>query len=291
MKAYREALRRYFEWLWSFKRQGREQEEASKEEETGFYLGRYLSHLATVTSGEYVLRTWRILRAVFQKDLPVQETEVLEQRVQILRRDANVRHPVKYRAADAIRLKDLNDLMAQLQYVKLSYGEQTAVEILCVAFATMSRVAEISALTVDDVFDGGRTISIRPKTQARTCKRQVKRVTDIGFIRAATFVEQRRNTAIRKGRRILFSSRRNADSPISSSAVSGLLKKIMKKIRSTRRVTAHSARKGAAVEALLSGLPVVTIQSFGGWQDMGTLERYLGDSLRRNVAWVDLLRT
>ena len=290
MKAYRETLRRYFEWLWSYRRQDREREEVNRREGTGVYLSAYLSYLATVTSGEYVLRTWRILRAVFHRDLQIQETERLEQCVQILRRDANMRHPVKYRAADAIRLKELNNVMAQLQYVKLSYREQTAIEVLCVAFATMSRVAEISALTVDDIFDGGRTISIRPKTLARTCKRQVKRVADIGFIRASTFVEQRRNTAIRKGRRILFSSRRNTDDPISSSAVSGLLKKLMKKIRCSKRVTAHSARKGAAVEALLSGLPVVTIQSFGGWKDMGTLERYLGDSLRRNVAWVDLLR-
>ena len=238
-----------------------------------------------------MLRTWRILKASLLKNLHSHESEQLEQRVQLLRRDANIKHPVKYRAADAIRLEDLNEIMAQIQYAKLSYKEQIAMEILCVAFATMSRVAEISVLTIDDIYDGGTTISIRPKTYAKTCKRQVKKLTDVGFIRAATFVKQRRNTAIRKGCRLLFSAKENADKPMSSSTVSNLLRRIMKKIRSTKRVTAHSARKGAAVEALLSGLPIVTIQSFGGWQDMRTLERYLGDSVRRNVAWMDLLHT
>ena len=103
---------------------------------------------------------------------------------------------------------------------------------------------------------------------------QQKKLTDMGFIKAATFVQRRRDTTIRKGRQVLFSAKENKDEPMSSSVVSTLLKGITKKIRSVKRVAAHSARKGAAVEALLSGLPIVTIQSFGGWQDMRTLERY-----------------
>ena len=287
VKTYRETLSRFFKWLWSHREHEEQGEETNKQ--TVQHIEDYLSYLATVTSGEYVLRTWKILKASLIKDLPGNDLEMLEQRIQLLRRDANVRHPVEYRAADAIRMEDLNNIMAQLQYTKLSYKERTAIEILCVAFPTMSRVAEISALTVDDIFDGGKIISIRPKTLAKTCKRQVKKLTDMGFIKAATFVQRRRDTTIRKGRQVLFSAKENKDEPMSSSVVSTLLKGIMKKIKSVKRVTAHSARKGAAVEALLSGLPIVTIQSFGGWQDMRTLERYLGDSLRRNVAWMDLL--
>ena len=226
IKAYRETLSRYFRWCWDREERGGQEE---GNEQTVRNIEEYLSYLATVTSGEYVLRTWRILKASLLKNLHSHESEQLEQRVQLLRRDANIKHPVKYRAADAIRLEDLNEIMAQIQYAKLSYKEQIAMEILCVAFATMSRVAEISVLTIDDIYDGGTTISIRPKTYAKTCKRQVKKLTDMGFIRAATFVKQRRNTAIRKGCRLLFSAKENADKPMSSSTVSNVLRRIMKK--------------------------------------------------------------
>ena len=76
---------------------------------------------------------------------------------------------------------------------------------------------------------------------------------------------------------------------MSSATVSKKLREVMIKLNMDKRVTAHSGRKGAAVQALLQGLPVVAIQSFGAWRDLRTLEVYVGEALRRSVALGDLL--
>ena len=47
------------------------------------------------------------------------------------------------------------------------------------------------------------------------------------------------------------------------------------------RVSAHSARKGSALEALFAGAPLPVIQAFGGWARADTLQAYLAEGVRR----------
>lgn len=234
-------------------------------------------------------KVWKVLRAMCARQLPADIVRDLEREAEILRRNANMQHPVKKRAADAVTLRALNDLMRRAEYTKLTFGETSALEILAVAFMTMSRVAEVAALEVADVSRDGGEISVRPKTLARSWRRIVKRVTDLGHIRAATILRRRRETAIRSCSPLLFPSRKEGKQPLSSSAVSQRLRKVLRKLGSTLRVTAHSGRKGAALEALLSGVPIVAIQSFGAWKDLRTLELYVGEAVRRNVSLGDVL--
>ena len=111
---------------------------------------------------------------------------------------------------------------------------------------------------------------------------------DWGNIRAATALRSRREAAIRTRRTLLFPTRSSQTTQLSSSAVSSSLRSALKKLGVSRRVTSHSGRKGAAVESLLAGVPVVAIQAFGGWQNIATLERYVGEALRKNIALGDL---
>ena len=253
------------------------------------YVRKYLCWLASVTSGEYLLKVWKILRKFLGNELGEETSLTIEHEVQILRRRANIKNPVKARAADAILLQELDSIMRQSQYVKLNYKEKMSLEILCIAFITMSRVAEIVSLTVDDVSMSGDKISTRPKTYAKTCRRVIKRVTDVGNIKARTFLQLRRQAAIRHHTPLLFAKKEGEKATLSSSTVSKKLKEVMMKLNLDRRVTAHSGRKGAAVQALLQGVPVVAIQSFGAWKDLRTLEVYVGEALRRSIALGDLL--
>ena len=57
------------------------------------------------------------------------------------------------------------------------------------------------------------------------------------------------------------------------------------------RLTAHTARKGAAVEALMRGVPLPVIQALGGWKDLNTLQAYIGEAVRRTTSLIDILGT
>lgn len=87
----------------------------------------------------------------------------MEYLVAVLRRDANIKTPVKQRAADAVTFTDLERMLQKAQNVKLTIGERRALDILSIAFSTMSRVSEIAALKASDVRADGSVILIRPK--------------------------------------------------------------------------------------------------------------------------------
>ena len=76
---------------------------------------------------------------------------------------------------------------------------------------------------------------------------------------------------------------------LSSSAVTQSVRSALVKLGIRIRVTAHSGRKGTAEELVLAGLPMVVVQSFGGCNNLATLERYIGEAIRKNVALGDIL--
>ena len=76
---------------------------------------------------------------------------------------------------------------------------------------------------------------------------------------------------------------------LSSSAVTAALKRICRKTNMTGRITSHSGRKGAAVSALISRVPIVVIQSLGLWGNIDTLQSYLGKAIRENYGVLELI--
>ena len=71
--------------------------------------------------------------------------------------------------------------------------------------------------------------------------------------------------------------------PPSTASVTERLKRLTRKLGLAARITAHSARKGAAIEALLAGVPIPVIQALGGWRSADTLQAYVGEAVRRTI--------
>ena len=206
----------------------------------------------------------------------------IKKELPVWRREANKRRPPKQQAAEAIRLQELRRIIRRARKEQLTYSEKQALDILVVAFATMSRVGEVATLEVENVSRDGETISVRPKTGAKTWRRLVKKVANTAGLQAATKLEKYREEAIQGGRRCLFVGA--GGEPPTTSAITSHLKKLGRKLGSRTRLTAHSARKGAAVEAVLSGVPLPVIQALGGWSDVNTLQAYIGEAIRRSIS-------
>ena len=56
-----------------------------------------------------------------------------------------------------------------------------------------------------------------------------------------------------------------------------------------QRVTCHSARKRAAIEAVLAGLPVPVVQTYGVWGNASSLEKHVGETLRQRFPFLRTL--
>lgn len=214
--------------------------------------------------------------------------EALRKELPILRKRANTTNPPRRRAADAISLETLREFIRRADEAKLTRGERQAVDIFLVAFATMSRVGEVAALKVSDVAPEGGTISIRPKMNAGTGLRLSKFVSNTHGLRAADKLKEYREAAMKRGKTYLF--RGHSRKPPETAAVTRLLRSTSTKLGMRERITSHSARKGAAVEALLAGVPLPVIQALGAWRDINSLQAYVGDSVRRSTGLLHILR-
>ena len=187
------------------------------------------------------------------------------------------------KAAGASRLEDLRKLVIRAPRTPLTRREQLALEVVMIAFSTLSRAFEISVLTVDNVAVDGCYIMVRPKMAAREWKLYKKCVADVGRLRPATILAERRREAIREGKTYLFAWGEDNDLPPETSQLSSALKSATFKLGVDKRITAHSARKGAAVELLLNGTPIPVIRAWGIWAQLESLEAYLGRTLREEV--------
>ena len=277
---------------WYFTSSGETQGQEKPEEELEQMaqdIGVYVGGIAPRISGENLNGIGRTLLRLFEPYLTSIDTDRLMALLKKLRRNANQTNPPIRKAADALKLRDLHHMLESPEYPKLSPWEKQAIDILLVAFATMSRVAEIIALTTRDVAADGHYISIRAKTYASTCQRHEKRVSNAQGLYPTRVLRKQRAEAILQGRSLLYSGRRGKDVPITSSEVTQALKRATKKLKMSCRITAHSGRKGAAVAVLLSGAPLVVIQSLGLWRCLDSLQAYLGGALRQQFGVLDLL--
>lgn len=91
------------------------------------------------------------------------------------------------------------------------------------------------------------------------------------------------------GRHLLFSHESAADVELTTAQISSAVARAAKKAGISTRVSSHSARKGAAVLALLSDVPVVAIQGLGLWKCMDSLQAYLGRAIRENFSVLELV--
>ena len=296
-KKYKRVLTKFATWC---RTQGKKEEKGTKEELSLLsypanipfvkWILPYLEYLACYTSGENVSTIGSILLRAAANHISEIELKYMKTSLKTLRQRANQSNPPSQQAADAVTLEDLHKLLKKVEGVRMNSVEAQSLEIFIIAFATTSRVAEICALTVRDTNTEGSAISIRTKTFASTCQRHIKKVGDGCGLFPKEILGRRRRQALLEGRKLLFSESRTEDKQLTSAAVTTALKRICKKAKVEARITSHSARKGSAVSALISGIPVVVIQSFGMWACLDSLQAYLGRAVRERFNILELIK-
>lgn len=289
-KKYRGVTEKCLAWLYDEEDEVRSmQKEANNIQIRGEQLVKYLSHISQFTSGENLDGIGRIILNMLAPILSSESEEYVRQNIRVLRRDANTRSPPIRKAAEPLSLKDLETLVLFARNNRLGHVERQAVNVMVVAFATISRVAEIVSLKVEDVTQDGNFISIRSKTHASTWTKQTKRVTDAGVLEPTLILRRARRKAILANRSHLFFNNVN-QSNIETINVTNALKGLTRKMGWRKRITAHSARRGAAVEALMAGIPPLIIQSWGAWSDINTMQIYIGEAAREQYGLLQLLK-
>lgn len=243
--------------------------------------------MAGKLSGEALVSNAKSLLNYLKGFLKPNREAQIRNELPVLRKLANMRNPPKQRAAEATRLHLLRKIIRRAERTKLEPKERQALDIFIVAFATVSRVGEIAALEIENVARDGSTLALRPKTGAKTWVRLTKRVTNAGGLAAADRLRHRREVATKQGQTCVFADRRGRIPP--TATITRRLKEVARKVGIDARITAHSARKGAAVEALLAGVPLPVIQALGGWKSLDTLQAYVGEAVRRTTPLMDIL--
>lgn len=140
----------------------------------------------------------------------------------------------------------------------------------------------MAALELQDVAEDGSWVRVRPKTAAASWRRLSKRVDDAPGLPVRETLAAHRKRAASLGRSLLFPGPDGAPRPTRD--VSAALKAAAAALGFEGRVSAHSARKGAALEALFAGAPIPVIQAYGGWASSDTLQFYLAEAVRRSTS-------
>lgn len=247
-----------------------------------------MKRLARTLSGEALLANARGLLRILRGKVSEGKSKAIRGVLPLWRRQANMRNPPRRQAADAISLGTLKTLIRRTRGTEVTKKERRALDIFTVAFVTMSRVGEIAALEVGDVVGDGEAIDVRPKTGAREWSKLRKRVSS-GGLRAAEILARHKRQARENGKKLIFGD--EDDKPPTTAEVTIYLKRLSARLGVDKRISAHSARKGAAVEAVLAGVPLPVVQALGGWRDINTLQAYIGEALRRTVPWMEAAGT
>ena len=242
----------------------------------------YLRGIAENMSGEALWKRGKTLLRIFNSRLTEQQYQEVWTLLRILRREANKLHPPKTGGATPIALLDLAALWGKAQRTSLPLSQREAIDLLTVAFATVSRGGEIAALEPLDVSPDGSWIRIRPKTFAGTWKRLIKRVDDAPGLPVRAILMAYRQRAMKRGLSLLWGLGDGASGVWRTEAISKALAAAASSLGFKLRVSAHSGRKGAALEALFAGAPMPVIQAFGGWKRLDTLQAYLAEGVRRS---------
>ena len=254
------------------------------------HLIAYLRWLALNASGSNVENTARCLKRVYGDEMSPLEKRNFKGLVITLAQEANMRNPPVFRAADALPGRVLVDLVERAAGLKgLLPIESIALDALVVAFATLSRTGEILQLCVEDVEEEGKFIRVVTKTDAVTKQSHIKAVEDGYGLRPVGVLKRRRHLALQRGRPYLFPSTRNPGTHMDSKEATHGLQLLTRHCAVRQRITCHSARKGAATEAVLAGIPLVVVQGYGLWKGPSSLEKYVGEVFRQRYPFLQTL--
>lgn len=264
------------------------QESGRESSDLGANIKEYMRHLSQSKSGKNVETTTRILLSLLGGGIEKEERNALMVYMQVCRRAANQHNPPIVKASEAVKYSEILDMLRRAAAAKISSRERQALDVFVISFCTLSRAHEISALEVSNVSEDGSSIMVRPKTEAKSWSLFKKCVRDGRGLRPATILMERRREAIEKKKKYLFRGEVE-DLPISTQEVTKSLKNLTERLGVHKRITAHSARKGAAVELILSGIPLVAIKAWGIWANLDTLEAYVGRAIREEVCLVEFI--
>ena len=272
---YQRRVCKYLDWVWEEKREGGTLVDN---------IRTYLEELAKTKSGVNVYATKSILVAMFREELEEREVAELDRCNQILVREANERNPTRRHPAEAISFVELKQLVDRAAQLRLSREEEVSLEVFIIAFCTMSRVGEIARIGIEDILDNGEAIKIRPKTEGATGKTVIKCVRGAERLVPAEILRKRQKEAMKNGRNRVFTRSEKKDVGLLTSSITKTLMALAERCKMGRHITSHSARKGAATEAVLAGVPLVVVKAMGYWTQLDTLEKYIGDTIRQQVA-------
>ena len=285
VRKHRQTLLRFLRWQEKSGLAPSEMDEGGNEARG---LARYLQALGKRLSGEAVYANAQSLLKTLEGSMSVEHAEAIRTKLPLWRRDANRRNPPQQKAADPVSLKTLYKILGEAKVQGVAEEERIALDVLTIAFVTVSRVKEILALKVKDVAPSGNMVRIRPKMKAKTWQRITKRVSNTKGLRAADMLFRYRELAVQEGRRKLFTGRDGKG--LKTPTISIRLKNAAQKLGFSIRLSAHSARKGAAVEAASRGIPFPVLQALGAWQNMDSVQSYIGEALRKTTPLMSLLK-
>lgn len=251
-------------------------------------LSTYISVLAKTKSGDNVSRTRTILLSLFKNELLGKEIDKIKQGTCLCIKEAFINNRTKSHPADAVSFRDLKLLIRRTRRSVVPPAERLALQAFIVALVTLSRMREVLSLTTEDVSRDGKFIYINPKV-SKEGTRVEKRVFKDNFFRASEILEIKRKNAIRNKKNYVF--RLGKDIEIPTGRISNLLMSLAKRLGVKMHITAHSARKTMASLAILKGVPIPVIKSWGLWASVDSLESYVGPSIRRLMPIIPLVRT
>ena len=240
----------------------------------------YFCEVAKIQTGGNVERSYKLLLRCFKDQLTSQQEGHLRQVGKLVTKEANLINPSKQQAAVAIRLEELHRLVTEAKKVQLTHLEQLALEILVISFCSVSRGHEIADLQVEDVEEDGKSVWILPKTHGKEGLKVKKTIKGDRILHPVKFLKERRKRAVEKGKKFLFRASDRMDTGMTTDVISNALKDLAGKMGLELRVTAHSARKGAATEAILKGIPDSVVMALGVWKQADSLQNYVADSIR-----------
>ena len=158
LRAAKGVVERWLRWVWGT---------GAQEEDKRETIEGYLKWLAINASGDNVERTAQRLLWIYKEEFTNKKIEELKTLGKRLVRDANKRNPVELRAADALPLKGLLEMIEGARRLEMMPIERIALDAFIISFATLSRMGEVLALRAEDVAEDGTRIRIRARQMPR----------------------------------------------------------------------------------------------------------------------------
>lgn len=158
-------------------------------------LKEYMAHMAEEKSGNNLETAVRVIITLLDNKIAKEEREDLLLWMKIHRKAANQRNPPILKASDAVKYTDILEMLRRAELTNVTAQEHQALDILIVAFSTMSRAHEIASLKVESVAEDGSFVVVRPKTEAKRWALYKKCVKDGAGLSPATILREKKRSS------------------------------------------------------------------------------------------------